>query len=450
MDSARVLRLARALALPAPAADIRGSARVSFVLADTWAGTQGPLLVGSASLRNITARIDGLASPLMIHSGRLVVSPASVCHPERHVCLSRTVSPGVRLGAQAAAVPADGTGFAREAGRDQSCVLAFRLAAGRMTSDNLARLLVAPKQHRPWYRLIRSGRTPPSPLMDMRAAGRLTAAALQVNSAVARGLRADVQWNRGILQLKHLQAQVWDGEQGGELTADFRGAAPAYEWNGELQQVALEDLSGSEGEDYLQPVSRAQGKATLTGTLKASGSTAAQLRASASGVLQVNWHKGVLQGLALDGRGGPLRFRALHGTVEFHGGEMKISEGWLQAPDGLYRVSGTAALARDLKIRLARVAESPQNLDVRPKTAPARTAEGYWITGPLDAPIVEEVFPAETAGPLASSKQEGQKPEVPRAELQKPDVQKPEVQKKEARNRNAAGRGAALVPANRE
>jgi AsmA family/AsmA-like C-terminal region len=443
VDSGQILRLASALALPAPTTDIRGTAQVDFELADTWAGTEGPSLLGSARLRNVSAQLDGLAYPLMIRSGRLVVSPESIMIRNATFGfpgLLLRASGWVRKPRRCRLVEPPSS---REAGREASCLLEFRLAADQAATADLARLLTAPKQHRPWYRLIRSGRSAVSPLMHMRAAGTLTVAALKVNSVAAHRLRANVEWSRGILQLKDLHADLWEGQQVGTLRADFRGTAPAYEWTGELQQVALEDLSRIDRQGSSQPVTWAEGKATLTGSVKASGSNASQLRASASGAFHVNWRKGLLHGLALDGEGGPLRLRSLNGTVEFQAGELKVTETLLQVPEASYAVSGTATLAEGLKIRLTRIGEH-ETAESRPDARPVRSGGDYWITGQLEDPTVQEIS-AETASPLASSN-----PEVRKQVELKAAVSKAAVQKREARNRNTAGRGAILVPANRE
>jgi hypothetical protein len=168
----------------------------------------------------------------------------------------------------------------------------------------------------------------------------------------------------------------------------------------------------------------------------------------------VNWRKGVLHGLALDGEGGPLRLRNLSGSLEFHAGELKIAEMLLQTPDASYEVSGTATLAEGLKVRLTRIGEHHEPFDGKADARPVSPEADYWITGHLEDPTIQEVS-AETAGPLASSntkaqKQAGQEPVVQKPDDQRPAIQKAAVQKKEARNRDSVGRGATLLPANRE
>jgi hypothetical protein len=178
--------------------------------------------------------------------------------------------------------------------------------------------------------------------------------------------------------------------------------------------------------------------------------------------------------MALNGSGGPLRFRALQGTVEVKDGQMDIAKGWLQMSDSLYKISGSASLAEKLDIRLTRTAESgPQHTEAReamdvgegvegrvavevkdPKQMrsnlqPNHSVEAYSITGPVDDPEVQLLPAWETAAPSAASHETGQAPETLKPEVPTQDVQKAEAQKREARNRNSA-RGAALVPATRE
>jgi hypothetical protein len=190
-----------------------------------------------------------------------------------------------------------------------------------------------------------------------------------------------------------------------------------------------------------------------------------ELRESLAGTLQVNWRKGVLQGLALDGSGGPLHFRALHGTLDVHAGNVNVSDGWLQVPEGLYTLSGTATLARELTLRLTQVQERDpihekprDNLDAKSSTSPVHGAESYSITGQLEAPAVQRLPVAQTSSSSNASQQSEQKAEVLKPEAQKADAQKPDLQKdlqkpglpkKEARNRNA-GRASTLAPSNRE
>jgi hypothetical protein len=92
---------------------------------------------------------------------------------------------------------------------------------------------------------------------------------------------------------------------------------------------------------------------------------------------------GMLPHIVLSSGAAPLRMRYFIGRLLLRDAEFEIQEGKLDTPDGLYQVSGTATLGRDLNLNLMRAG-----------------ARGFSITGPLTEPRITEANPSETRAAL--------------------------------------------------
>ena len=104
---------------------------------------------------------------------------------------------------------------------------------------------------------------------------------------------------------------------------------------------------------------------------------------SANASLQVRELSGTLPHIVLDSETGPLRVRRFKGGLVLQGGKLEIAEGKLDAPGGVYQVSGTASLGGILNLRLMREASG-----------------GFTVVGPLAAPSVTQAAAAETRAAL--------------------------------------------------
>ena len=120
----------------------------------------------------------------------------------------------------------------------------------------------------------------------------------------------------------------------------------------------------------------ATGKANATYRITASGWDAAQLRDSASGSLLFDWRNGSLAHVALNGSPAPLQVRQFNGELAVVAGQLMFKPSKLETPGGIYVVSGTASLDRQLGLKL-----------MRGKT------EGFDITGTLESPQITPTAP---------------------------------------------------------
>ncbi len=179
-----------------------------------------------------------------------------------------------------------------------------------------------------------------------------------------------------MLRISDLRAEVLGGKHSGEWQADFTVKPPAYSGNGILERVSLAQLAEVMGDGWIT------GAATARYRLTTSGYSAADLLASADGTLQFEMHDGILAHILLSSSA-TLHVSHFKGRVALRDGQFEIQEGKLEAPSGIYHVSGTASLGNKLDIRLLHDA-----------------SHGFSITGTLAEPRVSAVTRPETQAAL--------------------------------------------------
>jgi hypothetical protein len=77
----------------------------------------------------------------------------------------------------------------------------------------------------------------------------------------------------------------------------------------------------------------------------------------------------------LEAPGKPLQFRSFAGALELKDATLTLAESKLQAQKGIYQVSGTASLERELKFTLARDGAPSFSISgslEKPRVAPAK------------------------------------------------------------------------------
>src|SRR5581483_11999334 len=176
-----------------------------------------PAIIGSAHLRSITARIDGLRAPLLVPSGTLAVSPNLISLQSQKFSfagLPLSFSGWVRRPQHCArrSSPADDAADTSPA----VCPLEFQLAADRITSDDLNRLLNTRVGRRSWYQLLSSATKRSAPLANVIAAGKLV-----LKSVVASHVEAELEVNGSRMLFRNLRAELLDGRYRGDLRADL-------------------------------------------------------------------------------------------------------------------------------------------------------------------------------------------------------------------------------------
>jgi hypothetical protein len=119
----------------------------------------------------------------------------------------------------------------------------------------------------------------------------------------------------------------------------------------------------------------------------ATGWSSDAIVSSAKGTAEFDWMNGTLPHVDLDGTGKALQFKRFSGTAKLTDGVVTISEGKLQNAKSIYRVSGTASLQRQVKLKLAR--------DGAPELS---------ISGSLARPVITNSKAAETQAQLRQTR----------------------------------------------
>lgn len=361
----RLLQIARAVGLAAPGVAATGAARINLQIAGNWSGFVPPQVTGTAQLRSVTAHVDALPSPLQFATATLTLTSSDVSVDNLAASF-----PGAHLSF---------TGWVRKPRGCSSadCPAQFQLRADTVETDDLNRLLNPRFRKRPWYAVISGAAPSVTRLSLLNARGQLVAKRVVIRSVAATAVSADVRLEHGILTLSNLRGDVLGGKHAGELRADFTGAEPVYAVQGTLDHFSVAVLAGIMRDNWAAGRARAHYRGT------ASGWSADDLRASAGGSLSFAWYDGTLTHVALDGRDAPLQFRRFEGRLSLREGVFTIAPSKMETAGGIYVVSGTASLERELDFRLTRDG-----------------GRSYSLTGTLAKPRVVATSAPETRAAL--------------------------------------------------
>jgi uncharacterized protein involved in outer membrane biogenesis len=351
----RLLQVGRALGLRVPQYQLDGPARIDLQLAGTWAGFAAPQITGAAQLRNLSAMVRGVNTPVQFAGAdlRLDRDAASL----QHLTLRFPGSP-IQL-AGSASLP-------RNCSSLEQCPVKFDLQGDQISLDELNRLLNPRLAKRAWYNVFSSPATP-SVLTKVRAGGHLNANRLIVKSLVAQHFMAEVTLEAGVLTLNHVLADTLGGKYQGTWRADFNTAQPEYSGKGALSGVALPQLAALMHDDW------AAGTMDASYQVSLAGSTAGQLGNSLTGAASFQWRDGVLRHLALDQNSGPLQFKNFAGQLEIKDRVLRLTQAQMTVSAGVYEISGTASLARQLGLRVS------------------NTQRAFDVSGSLEKPKVTAV-----------------------------------------------------------
>lgn len=362
---ARLLQIARAFGVPAPATPVQGAAsRMALRIAGEWRGFQQPLVTGSSDVHNVRFDLHGVAQPVQVASASVLLQPSQV------LVQNLTGSVG----------PVGFTGWLRQSRGCPSpglCQAEFALRAGAVSLDDVNRLVNPRFRPEPWYRRFASSTAAPSLFSRLRADGQISIARLGVKNIVLQNFAGTLHLAPGAAQLSAAGATLFGGVLHGDWRADFTGSEPAYEGRGTLQRVALAQVSSAMRDNW------ATGAADAQYRLTASGWTSADLVRSAAASLDFTWKDGLLRHLSLaPARGaathvdasGALRINTFRGRASLRDGVLTISDAQMETPAGIYAVSGTATRARELDL-----------------TFTLNRAQQYNVGGTLAAPRVQAV-----------------------------------------------------------
>ncbi len=349
----RVLQVGRALGLRVPQFTTDGTAKLDLKVLGKWMGFGAPTATGSAQLRNVVTPLNGVAASLQIEGANLVLAPEAAMLQN----ISAHLGTGLQFGGWVE--------IARGCETLESCPAQFDVQADQVALDDLNRLLNPALARRPWYDILEQSQ--PSVLMRLQARGHLTVNRLAIKTVAANRVTTNAVFEKGKLQFNDLRADVLGGRHRGTWRADFTGATPTYAGLGTLEGAAVAQLASLMHDNWAAGTIGAQYEVRL------SGRRATDLATSAEGSATFDWRNGVLRHVTLNGQNGPLQFRDFAGKLAVRQGALTIEESRMMAAGGIYQVSGTASLNRQLTMKLR------------------NGGRAYSISGPLEKPRVASV-----------------------------------------------------------
>ncbi len=336
-------RLANTLGLSGfrPVAD--GSARIDVSVSGVWQGFAAPQAVGTAQLRNVRTGMRGLNPPIDIASAIVKLDPETVSLE--------------KIAAQTGDTHWSGAVRAPRRCAPEGCVFQFDLGADQLSSGGLAEWFTPRSTKRPWYRILTSSEQQgKSPLLAVKARGRLRINRLGLKEVDASQVVAQVNLDRGKIALTGLRGQVFQGTHQGDWVIDVSAMPPHYQATGQLQNVSMAQVSAAMNDAWA--TGTADGKFDLT----TSGGNFSDLLAHAEGELQFTLRNGALAHLELPDAAKPFPVHLFAGNLKMKNGTWKLSAGKLESHDGIYQVSGTASPGSGLNLVLTRGDEQSWNI----------------------------------------------------------------------------------------
>ena len=354
-EMTRLMSIAKAMGIGAPAIGLAGPAQLNLEIAGAWTGFARPVPSGTIQLRNATAELQGVREPLQLTSANATLADQTLTIGS----FSAEFKDGPLVNGSAS--------FPLLCGSPESCMLLFDVHTPDISLARLNQLLNPSFQSRPWYHLLETGQQDQNASMKLRARGHISAGRVMIGSLSATNIGGSVELNAGKLSLRDIRADLMGGHHSGNWDADFTANPPKYFGSGTVTKIAMTQVAG------LMHDAWATGTVDGQYTLGLAGLDAAALRESATGSAAFRWNSGSLRHVVLEGKDVPLTFSTFGGQLGLLNGSLTCEGCKLQLAGEAYDVTGSASFDRALNIRL--------------QSSEARTS--YAITGPLDKPTVE-------------------------------------------------------------
>ena len=374
-EVSRTLHLARMFGLQALSSSAEGTAQLNLQLAGDWTkqgGTAGfnvPTITGTAKLRNVRFGLRGTGEPVAISSAEMLFAPDEV-----HLG---------KLTANAAGTVWKGSlEMPRGCGVPENCRIRFQLKADEVVLAQANEWATGSPKSRPWYRVLGAGQTSPSLLMRVRASGRLSADRFVLHDITASKVSIDISADAGKFEVSSIEGDLLGGKHRGRWLADFSIKPSVCSGKGAVTNISLADVSKLMRDHWIE--------GTASGTYDIRGGCASGFWQSSQGTLEVNMTNGSLPHVLLREGGEVLKIRRLTASARLNEGEIEISDGRLDAPEGKYSIRGTANFKREIEVK------------VTPVTGVAGTA--YAIGGTLAEPQVSQITGTEQARLKAPAK----------------------------------------------
>ncbi|HZD31542.1 MAG TPA: AsmA-like C-terminal region-containing protein, partial [Candidatus Angelobacter sp.] len=353
----RLLAIAQATGLGAPAIGLAGKAQVDLSIAGGWTGFAPPVPSGKLQIQDATVELRGILQPLQVSSATLALADQTATLNS----FSAAFKDGPKVTGSAS--------FPLRCSADD-CLLQFDLHTPEVSLAELNQLVNPAMQSQPWYHLLAIGQRDDSALMKLHTRGRVSAGRLTLGSVTTTNLTASLEMNHGTLNVRELKTDLLGGHHTGNWDADFTTSPPKFYGSGTLSKIAAAQLSTLMHDPWAT--------GTLSGqyTIGLAGLDRAQLRDSATGSANFEWTAGTFRHISLDAKTTSLPFTSFAGDLALRNGMLTCQQCSLKSLHTTYTVSGSARFDRSLDLKLERSG-----------------GPSYSVSGPLDKPIVESAEP---------------------------------------------------------
>jgi hypothetical protein len=384
-EVARALRVARLFGVPALSTAAEGMAQVDLQMAGSWTewatGAPStfaePRVTGTAKLHNVRVEVRGVDGPIEIASANLELLPDVV----RVAKLNASAAHAMWTGSLE---------LPRGCGTPGACAVRFNLSANELGLSQVSQWVSAGPKKQPWYKVLSAGTpTGPSFLASLRASGKVYVNRFIVRDFIATHVSANVNLDSRKLRISELRGDWLGGKQRSDWLVDFSLRPATYSGNGTVTEISLGHLAAAHPDSTKDEWIAG----TVDGTyqITASGLTADEFWQSAKGTVHFDMRDGILPHISLGEDAEPLKVEHFEGSARLRDAKLELEDGQLESSEGLFRVSGTASLGRELDLTVVR--STAMN-----SAAPAPS--GYTITGTVTEPRVVPLSNPETRAQL--------------------------------------------------
>lgn len=349
----RLIQVATTFGVPVPQPAADGLAKVDLQIAGPWKGFVLPVPLGTVQLQGVRAEVRGVNAPLEIASAKLTLLPGELRVRDIFASVDGSNWRGSLVAPRSCRVA-------------HECRVQFDLHTSEISTARLVQLVGPRPAQRVWYRFLSAPQAGTSYLRMLRGTGKVHADRLKVHGFTSTRVSAKVELEDGELHLSDLKAAVFGGTHSGMWNVDYSKGTPHLSGTGKFDHVALHELAATMGDDWIT------GTATATYRFSAVGTDLAQLVSAAKGDVEVEARDGSLPHVEL-GDEGSLQMNEFFADLAFEDGKLEVRKGKLVSGSGIYEISGTASLGRDIDLKFAGISRS------------------YNVSGSLARPHVEAV-----------------------------------------------------------
>jgi AsmA family/AsmA-like C-terminal region len=357
----KLLHIGSMFGVPAPTANVEGTARVDLKISGAWraqgggnADFIGPEVTGTAKLRNVRITRPDFRSPVEIASADIRLLPEAVRVE--------------KLTAKAAGSSWSGwLEIPRACSSAKSCPVHFLLNADEFEVATFNEWLHPTLKKQPWYRVLEASIQTQNPLLrSLRAAGQITADRLHLQNVEAQHVAAGVKLESGKLEILRLEADTFGGHVRGNWASDYSTVPSICKGSGSFARISLAEIAAAMNDGWVE--------GTASGNYEIKGTCSAEFWRSAEGTVRVDVTNAVLAHLSIAEGEAPLRIVRMNGQAQMRDGKVEIKDAKLVSPNASYQLSGTAWLSREVDLKLMR--------------DPAGSSAGFAISGTLLEPRV--------------------------------------------------------------